>query len=89
MCFLQYLEASFYSYAAYGHGLTECTNTTGGMKANLSPAMEAYAEELAYDEYQHVKLLKTVLGKNNYSVPCPPMDLGSAFSIAANLATNT
>jgi hypothetical protein len=53
--FLQYLEASFYSYATYGHGLVECINTTDGMKADLTSAMQAYAEKLTYDKYQHFK----------------------------------
>ena len=46
---------------------------------------QAYAEELAYDEYLHVKFLIKALGNN--TVPCPALDLGSAFSTAANAAT--
>ena len=52
----------------------------------LSDKIQAYAEELAYDELQHVRFLQTALGNN--TVACPALDLGSAFSTAANLATN-
>ena len=81
----QYLEASFYSYAAYGVGIPQCKNVTGGMKANLTAATQAYAQELATDELLHVEFLLKALGAS--SVPCPPLDLGPAFSAAANAAT--
>ena len=44
---LEYLEAEFYSWAAYGHGIPECKGmSVGGQKANLSSAVQAYAEEI-------------------------------------------
>jgi hypothetical protein len=88
---LECLEASFYSYAAYGKGLSEDLmgggpEPTGGKKADLSPYVQAYAEELARNEIAHVALLRSALG--DLAVPCPQMDLGAAFEAAANAATN-
>ena len=58
---LEYLEAEFYSFAAYGKGLPECAATTiGGVKANLSDSVQAYVEEIATNEAAHVKFLQTV-----------------------------
>jgi Ferritin-like domain len=46
----------------------------------------AYAEEIANNEIAHVKFLQTALG--NASVECPALDIGEAFSIAADVAVN-
>jgi Ferritin-like domain len=44
----------------------------------------AYAEEIANNEIAHVKFLQTALG--NASVECPALDIGAAFSAAADAA---
>lgn len=89
---LECLEAAFYSYAAYGVGLSDDLMAggpapTGGMKATLSPMVQKYAEEIADDEINHVSFLRSALGA--LAVPCPKMDIGPAFAAAANAAANT
>ena len=56
----------------------------GGQAAALKGAPLSYAVELANDEINHLVYLRTALG--NLSVPCPPIDIGSAFSVVANAA---
>eukprot|EP00953_Heterococcus_sp_UTEX-ZZ885_P021798 12133-Heterococcus_DN1.PRE.1 len=42
---LEYLEAEFYSWAAFGYGLPECANSsTGGQKANLTAPFQGALE---------------------------------------------
>ncbi len=38
--------------------ITPHTRTAGCVKANLSPAVQAIAEEIAFDEVAHVLLLR-------------------------------
>ncbi|KAL6769917.1 hypothetical protein ACKKBG_A32870 [Auxenochlorella protothecoides x Auxenochlorella symbiontica] len=88
---LEYLEASFYSYAARGVGLdSDLTGggpeVIGGEKANLTEKGQFFAEALAVDEINHVRLLRSVLG--DAAVPIPAIDLGPAFAAAANAALN-
>lgn len=89
---LEYLEASFYSYAVSGKGLDASLlgggpTPTGGMKANLTGTTATFAAEIANDELDHVKFLRMALG--NASVPIPAINIGTAFSAAANAALNT
>jgi Ferritin-like domain len=44
----------------------------------------AYAEEIAEHEIAHVKFLQTALG--NDTIECPALDIGAAFSAAADAA---
>eukprot|EP00892_Ulva_mutabilis_P001992 jgi/Ulvmu1/11794/UM080_0005.1 len=86
---LECLEAEFYSYAAFGRGLTEAQRgggpaPVGGRKASLSPELQSIAEEIAADEIAHVEFLRTALG--DAAVPCPAIDIGPAFIAAANAA---
>ncbi|WP_380156111.1 ferritin-like domain-containing protein [Kineococcus sp. R86509] len=90
---LEYLEAEFYCYAAYGHGLSEAmaggTGTMGGVTGGhrvpfKSKAMRYYAEEIANDEIAHVKFLRTALG--SAAVSRPAIDLQSSFTGAAQAA---
>lgn len=88
---LECLEASFYSWAAFGKGLSAEDfggepDVIGGMKAKLSPVAQAYAEEIAKDEIAHVRALRAALGDD--AVTCPHMDIGPAFVAAANAAAN-
>lgn len=94
---LEYLEANFYSYAAFGTpidaSLTAGTGTqgaaTGGRKATFTdPVVAQYAKEIANDEIAHVKFLRTALA--SAAVAQPRIDVGidpnGAFSNAARAA---
>ncbi|MBC7646873.1 MAG: ferritin-like domain-containing protein [Pseudopedobacter sp.] len=50
-----------------------------------SSAVKAYAEEIAEDEFNHVKFLVGALGSR--AVPRPVLDIGPAFGAAAQAAT--
>ncbi|MGI4896015.1 MAG: ferritin-like domain-containing protein [Janthinobacterium lividum] len=90
---LEYLEAEFYCYAAYGHGLSEAmatgTGTMGGVTGGhrvpfKSKAMRYYAEEIANDEIAHVKFLRGALGAA--AVSRPAINLQDSFTAAARAA---
>lgn len=90
---LEYLEAEFYCYAAYGHGLPEAMATGGGSMGGVtgghrvpfkSKAMRYYAEEIANDEIAHVKFLRSQLGAA--AVSRPQIDLQNSFTGAAQAA---
>jgi hypothetical protein len=94
---LEYLEAQFYSYAAFGTGLPSSSlsgigtqgSVTGGRKVNFSdPVVAAYAREIAGDEIAHVNFLRAALG--TYAVAMPAINIdGSAtgaFTAAARAA---
>ncbi len=90
---LEYLEAEFYSYAAFGEGLRDKdTNgkgdkggVKGGRKVNFAtPAIEKYAREIAMDEVDHVKFLRSALG--GAKVARPSIDIKNSFTAAARAA---
>jgi hypothetical protein len=94
---LEYLEAQFYSYAAFGIPLEQNLLTgsgnagavTGGRRANLTdPIVARYAREIAIDEIAHVRFLRQAIGASTVSQPA--IDIGSepngAFSAAARAA---
>jgi hypothetical protein len=87
---LECLEGEFYSWAAFGYGLNATLlgrpvdTNDGGMKASLSSAVQNYANEVAHDEINHVAFLRSALGAN--AVPCPTINVGSAFSAIVNAA---
>ncbi|MDE0878114.1 MAG: ferritin-like domain-containing protein [Sphingomonas bacterium] len=94
---LEYLEAQFYSYAAFGTGLPSASlggigtqgSVTGGRKVNFTdPVVAAYAREIAGDEIAHVNFLRTALGNSAVAMPAINID-GSAtgaFTAAARAA---
>jgi hypothetical protein len=89
---LEYLEAEFYSYAVNGRGIPDDLRgggpaSVGGQKANLTDNVLAFATEVAQDELNHVKFLRTALG--DAAVPIPRLNIGPAFQAAANAAFNT
>lgn len=94
---LEYLEAQFYSFAAFGTGLpaNQLTGTgtaggvTGGRAVNFTdPLVRAYVREIANDEIAHVAFLRRNLGAS--AVAQPALDIGTdpngAFSSAARAA---
>ena len=94
---LEYLEAQFYSFAAFGVGLpaNQLTGTgtqgavTGGRRVTFTdPIVGAYAREIARDEAAHVAFLRTAL--STAAVAQPAINIGSEatgpFSSAARAA---
>jgi hypothetical protein len=94
---LEYLEAQFYSFAAFGEGLPanllSGTGTqgavTGGRRVTFTDqVVRQYAVEIAQDERNHVAFLRQALG--NAAVAQPPIDISSEangpFSAAARAA---
>lgn len=89
---LEYLEANFYSCAAYGKPIDKelwggGPAPVGCRKAKLSRKMQLYAESIARDEIAHVVFLRAALGAG--AVAQPLIDIGPAFVTAANVALNT
>jgi hypothetical protein len=90
---LEYLEAEFYSRAAFGHGLPSSLvngsgtfgQVTGGHKVHFkSRKIRQIAQEIAHDEIDHVRFLRTALGGARVSRPA--IDLKSSFTAAARAA---
>jgi hypothetical protein len=82
---LEYLEAQFYSYAAYGTGLTAAALTGSGTPGAVitgsgagfpravdfsgDPLIGQYAREIAQDEIAHVLFLRAALGTSVVAQP--------------------
>ncbi len=81
---LEYLEAQFYSYAAFGQGLpADMLDGTVGTRGEVStsgsappravnftdPVVAQYAREIAYDEIAHVRFLRAALGSARIAQP--------------------
>ena len=88
---LEYLEANFYSYAAFGTPITAAMTTgtgTNGYAASVAtstgarqvqftdPVVAQYAKEIAQDEIQHVTFLRSALG--SLAVAQPQIDIGTS-----------
>ena len=90
---LEYLEAEFYLRAATGQGL-DATDTnglgiqgpvTGGRAvAFATPELQQYATEIAHDELNHVRFIRSALGGN--AVAEPAIDLTNSFNTLAQAA---
>lgn len=95
---LEYLEAQFYAFAAYGEGLPADLLTgsgtqgvvTGGRKVAFSdPVLAAQARELAADERAHVAFIRGLLGTaGQIAMPAINIDGGEsgAFTAVARAA---
>ena len=94
---LEYLEASFYSFAAFGHGLSSSIisgvgalgTVTGGAAVNFQdPIVAQYAREIANDEIAHVNFLRTILGSSAVAMPAINIggDATGAFTAVARAA---
>ncbi len=94
---LEYLEAQFYAFAAFGTGLpanllsgvgTQGAVTGGRQVTFTDPVVAQYAREIAVDERQHVAFLRSALGSAAVAQPAINIasDANSAFSAAARAA---
>ena len=91
---LEYLEAEFYSFAAFGRGLDDADTggnhhargpVTGGRQVPFAtPIIAQYAKEIAGDEIAHVKFLRKAIGDT--AVARPAIDLQASFTAAAQAA---
>ena len=94
---LEYLEAQYYQFAANGAGLSmDMMGGTGAqgmviggrMVSFSDPVVAQYAREIAQDEMNHVRFLRSALG--SAAVAQPAIDIGTdpngAFSSAARAA---
>jgi hypothetical protein len=88
---LEYLEAEFYLRAATGNGLSSTDagsgagTVTGGAQVSFATAAYAsYANLIAQDELNHVRLLRTALGSS--AVARPNIDLTAGFNAVASAA---
>lgn len=94
---LEYLEAQFYQYAVFGTGLPESqlggTGIRGAVRGGHAvpfkdPVVAQYAREIAKDEADHVRFLRTALGSAAVAQPAIDVsaDVNGAFSSAARAA---
>jgi hypothetical protein len=94
---LEYLEATFYAYAAFGAGLAPSNingvgspgSVTGGRQVNFQdPLVAQYAREIAADEVAHVTFLRKTLSSAAVALPALNIDGGAsgAFTAAARAA---
>jgi hypothetical protein len=88
---LEYLEASFYLYAATGSGLPAASAgfaagyvSGGAQVAGASAFQMQIINEIAFDELSHVNFLRAALG--NSAVAMPDLNIGTAFATVATAA---
>jgi hypothetical protein len=88
---LEYLEAEFYLHAATGSGLAASdtgsnpgTVTGGAQVTGLTPAQQNILNEIAYDEQEHVRFLRSALG--SAAVSRPTIDIVNSFNALASAA---
>lgn len=90
---LEYLEGEFYIRAATGNGLDAADTyglgvqgpVTGGRAVSFdTPIIQQYAQEIAQDEQNHVRFIRSVLAENAIAEPC--IDLTNSFNTLAQAA---
>ena len=90
---LEYLEAEFYNFAAFGTGLKDKMTggkgkhggVLGGRQVSFqTPAIAQYAREIAIDELDHVRFLRKALGSAKVSRPA--INIQESFTAAAQAA---
>ena len=92
---LEYLEAEYYLRAATGTGIPDADagsgagTVTGGAKINgLTTWQQQYLNQIAQDEYNHVKFLRAAIkGAGQTPVARPAIDLTNSFNGLASIAT--
>ena len=96
---LEYLEASFYLYAATGSGLPTASMGTGTglgtvasgatMVAGLTTAQQNIINEIAFDELAHVNFLRAAIASEGGTpVPMPNINITTAFNSLAAAANS-
>ena len=92
---LEYLEAEFYSRAAFGHGLSPSLlgsnpgRVTGGSLVPFSsPLVKAYAAEIADEETKHVEFLRAGLARltGSPAISSPAIDFAESFPTLGSAA---
>ncbi|MES3100002.1 ferritin-like domain-containing protein [Sphingomonas faeni] len=97
---LEYLEAQFYAFAAFGVGLNASLLTGTGTQGSVTGGAQVpftdtvvreYAREIAIDEVAHVAFLRTALGTAAVAQPAIDISAGTAaapgaFTAAARAA---
>ena len=91
---LEYLEASFYLYAATGSGIPTAsqgtspgTVTGGAMVTGMTTAQQQIINEIAFDELSHVNFLRAALTAAGATpVAMPNINIGTAFQTLATAA---
>jgi hypothetical protein len=88
---LEYLEAEFYLRAATGNGLSEAdtgnatSKTAGGTQVpGLTTIQSEYIYEIAQNELDHVRFLRSALASS--AVAAPAIDLTNSFNALAMAA---
>lgn len=88
---LEYLEAEFYLHAATGSGLSSTdsgnatSKTTGGTQVpGLTAIQSQYINEIAQNELDHVRFLRSALASS--AVAAPAIDLMNSFNTLASAA---
>ena len=90
---LEYLEAEFYSNAVHGHGLADDLTHGSGRRGRVkggarvpftSKRVHQIAYEIAKDELDHVKFLRSALG--SAAVSRPNINIKESFTAAAQAA---
>jgi hypothetical protein len=88
---LEYLEAEFYLRAATGNGLgsadtgNSTSKTTGGAQVTgLTGVQSQYIYEIAQNELDHVRFLRSALSSS--AVAAPAIDLTNSFNTLASAA---
>lgn len=96
---LEYLEAEFYLYAATGKGLSTADALSGAGTTTVPPGiaavqlnatMASYANEIAQDELDHVRLLQAAITANKGTpVARPNLDLTffAPLAVAAGITS--
>jgi hypothetical protein len=95
---LEYLEAEFYLHAATGTGLSSADAGSGAgsvtvpsvtQLASLTSVQQAYLYEIAQNELDHVRFLRSALG--GAAVPRPAIDLTffGPLAMVAGITTDT
>ncbi len=95
---LEYLEAEFYLNAATGAGLgtadtggtgTAGATITGGsslkITSGITAAQQNILNEIAYDEQQHVRFLRTALGSAAAAKPAIDLTFFAGLAVAAKI----
>ena len=92
---LEYLEAEFYLRAATGSGLSTADAggnvagaVTGGSQiTGLSTAQQSILNEIAYDEQQHVRFLRSALGTAAVVRPAIDLTFFAPLGVAAGITS--